>query len=97
MFGADPFGPRFNIVIRRDSHQSGYNLGSAGPLRHLAFGGAVTDFTTPIKVEGLFQGVMGLPFVQTHPRTAVHAGVHDPVDQEECSLNPTNLPQSNPL
>ena len=35
MFGADPFGPRFNIVILRDSHQSGYNLGSAGPLRHL--------------------------------------------------------------
>ena len=35
MFGADPLGPRFNIVILRDSHQSGYNLGSAGPLRHL--------------------------------------------------------------
>lgn len=35
ILGADPFGPRFNIVILRDSHQSGYNLGRAGPLRHL--------------------------------------------------------------
>ncbi|WP_281259466.1 hypothetical protein [Brucella pituitosa] len=26
MFGADPFGPRFNIVILRDNHLSGYNL-----------------------------------------------------------------------
>lgn len=29
------FGPRLNIVILKDSHQAGYNLGSAGPLRHL--------------------------------------------------------------
>lgn len=40
MFGADPLGPRFNIVILRDSHLYGYNLGSAGPLRHL---GAMLD------------------------------------------------------
>jgi len=38
MFGADPFGPRFNIVILRGSHLSGYNLGRAGPLRHLVWG-----------------------------------------------------------
>jgi len=35
MFGADQLGPRLNIVILRDSHQSGYILGSVGPLRHL--------------------------------------------------------------
>lgn len=34
--GADQLGPHLNIVILRDSHQSGYILGSVGPSRHLA-------------------------------------------------------------
>jgi hypothetical protein len=61
----------------------------------LAFGSAVTDFTSSVKVDGLFQGVMGFPFVQTDPRSALHASVHDQVDHEECSFNPADLPQSN--
>lgn len=35
LFGADPFGRHFNIVILRGSHQSGFNLGRVGSFRHL--------------------------------------------------------------
>jgi hypothetical protein len=61
----------------------------------LALGGAVADFTTPIKIDGLFQGVMGLSLVQGHPCTTLHADVHDPVDHEECPLDSANFPQGN--
>lgn len=60
MFGVDPLGPRFNILIPRDSHLYGYNLGSAGPLRHLGGVGSMDGILINVGRRSTFSSSVGI-------------------------------------
>ena len=53
----------------------------------LAFAGTVANFALASDAQGVFQGVMGLAFVQPDMGASAHARVEHPIDDEECALD----------
>ena len=58
----------------------------------LSFGGSVSDFALTPDAQRIFQGMMRLTLVQTDLGTALYVGVQSPVDNEQGSLDPRDLP-----
>ncbi len=59
----------------------------------LTFGGAIADFALAADAQGVLEGMMGLALVQTDLSAALHVSVEQPVDDEECPLDPSDFPQ----
>ena len=53
----------------------------------LAFAGTVADFALASDAQGVFQGVMGLAFVQPDMGASAHVRVEHPIDDEERALD----------
>ena len=63
----------------------------AGDAIMLPFAGAVPDLAATVEADGALQGVVGLTLVESDLGLALHAGVEDPVDHEQASLDATDL------
>ena len=59
----------------------------------LPFGGAIADFTLAADAQCVFQGMVGFAFVEADLGTSLHVGVEQPIDDEECPLDPSDFPQ----
>ena len=59
----------------------------------LPFRGAVADFSLTPDPKGTFQGVMCFSLVQADIGTALHVSIEQPFDDEQCALDPADLPQ----
>ena len=53
----------------------------------LALAGTVADFALASDAQGVFQGVMGLAFVQPDMGASAHVRVEHPIDDEERALD----------
>ena len=60
----------------------------------LALAGAVADFALSADAESVLEGVMSLALVQAGVGSALHIGVEEPVDDEECSFDPSDFAES---
>ncbi len=61
----------------------------------LSLCGAIPDFTLATDAQRVFQGVMGLVFVQADLGPALHVVVEEPLDDEERALDATDFTQRN--
>ena len=57
----------------------------------LAFGCPVSDFTLTANAKGIFQCMMGFPFVQPNLGSALHIGIQNPVYHEQGALYPADF------
>ena len=53
----------------------------------LSLCGAIADFALPPDAQGVFQGVVCLALVQADLGPALHVGIEEPLDDEECALD----------
>ena len=53
----------------------------------LPLGGAIADFALSPDAQGVFQGVVCLALVQADLGPALHVGIEEPLDDEECALD----------
>lgn len=60
----------------------------------LALRGTVADFTLASDPQRVFQGVMGLTFVQSNLGPALHIGIEQPFNDEQSPFDPSDFTQS---
>lgn len=53
----------------------------------LSLCGAIADFALPPDAQGIFQGVVCLALVQADLGPALHVGIEEPLDDEECAFD----------
>lgn len=59
----------------------------------LALGGSIADFALTANAQGVFQGVVRLPLIQTNIGTSLHIGIEKPVDNEQRALYAPDFPE----
>ena len=59
----------------------------------LALGGSIADFALAANAQGVFQGVVRLPIIQTNIGTSLHIGIEQPVDDEQRALYAPDFPE----
>lgn len=59
----------------------------------LTLGGAVADLALAADAQGILQCMVRFAFVEADLRSALHAGIEYPFDDEQRPLDPTNLAQ----
>src|SRR3546814_7856916 len=59
----------------------------------LAFAGSIPDFTSAVEADGALLGVVGLTLVEADLSLALEAGIKNPVDHEQGSLDAAHLSQ----
>ena len=64
-----------------------------GHAEVLGFGGAVPDLALAADAESVLQRVVGFALVQADLGAALHAGIKQPVDDEERPFDPSDFPQ----
>ena len=79
----------FGIPINDDGGQQI----EASDAEVLSFRGTVADFSLTPDPKSTFQGVMCLSLVKADMGAALHVGVEQPFDDEQCAFDPADLPQ----
>lgn len=59
----------------------------------LTLGGSIADFALTANAQGVFQGVVRLPLVQTNIGTSLHIGIEQPIDDEQRALYSPDFPE----
>src|SRR3546814_6642274 len=67
--------------------------GQAGCTMALVLEGAVAQFAEPVEEDGAGERVAGLALVEDAAGAAPLVGIVEPVEHEQCALDPSNLAQ----
>lgn len=65
----------------------------AGDPVVLSFTRPVADLTLAADAQGILQGMMRLALVEPDLGAALHVGVKQPFDDEECPFDPSDFPE----